>query len=95
MKRKVNLGIALVGDSAIVMLDEPTSGMDPQARRSTWDLLQAEKKNRTILLTTHFMEEADILGDRIAIMARGEVQCYGTSLFLKKRLGKQIKIDWA
>ena len=90
MKRKVNLGIALVGDSSVVMLDEPTSGMDPQARRSTWDLLQTEKKNRTILLTTHFMEEADILGDRIAIMARGQVQCYGTSMFLKNKLGKYV-----
>ena len=87
MKRKVNLGIALVGDSTVVMLDEPTSGMDPQARRYTWDLLQHEKKKRTILLTTHFMEEADILGDRIAIMARGQIQCYGTSMFLKRKLG--------
>ena len=87
MKRRVNLGMALMGDSRILMLDEPTSGMDPQARRSTWDLLQAEKKKRTILLTTHFMEEADVLGDRIAIMAKGRVQCSGTSLFLKKKLG--------
>ena len=71
MKRKVNLGIALIGDSQVVMLDEPTSGMDPEARRGIWDLLQMEKKNRTILLTTHFMEEADVLGDRIAIMAKG------------------------
>ena len=90
MKRKVNLGISLVGDSTVVMLDEPTSGMDPQARRYTWDLLQAEKKKRTILLTTHFMEEADILGDRIAIMARGQIQCYGTSLFLKRKLGRVL-----
>ena len=87
MKRKVNLGIALVGGSSVVLLDEPTSGMDPQARRYTWDLLQTEKKSRTILLTTHFMEEADILGDRIAIMARGQIQCYGTSMFLKRKLG--------
>ena len=92
MKRKVNLGISLIGDSTVVMLDEPTSGMDPQARRYTWDLLQTEKKKRTILLTTHFMEEADILGDRIAIMARGQIQCYGTSLFLKRKLGKTNKI---
>ena len=92
MKRKVNLGISLIGDSSVVMLDEPTSGMDPQARRYTWDLLQTEKKKRTILLTTHFMEEADILGDRIAIMARGQIQCYGTSLFLKRKLGKVIDL---
>ena len=69
------------------MLDEPTSGMDPSARRSTWDLLQTEKIGRTILLTTHFMEEADLLGDRIAIMASGQIQCCGSSLFLKKKYG--------
>ena len=55
------------------MLDEPTSGMDPEARRGMWDLLTSLKKDRTILLTTHFMEEADVLGDKIAIMARGKV----------------------
>jgi len=87
MKRKVNLGIALIGDSKVVMLDEPTSGMDPEARRGMWDLLTSLKKDRTILLTTHFMEEADVLGDRIAIMARGKVQCYGTPFFLKNRFG--------
>ena len=71
MKRKVNLGIALIGGSEVVMLDEPTSGMDPEARREMWDLLTSLKKGRTILLTTHFMEEADVLGDRIGIMAKG------------------------
>ena len=74
MKRKVNLGIALIGHSQVVMLDEPTSGMDPEARREMWDLLNSLKKDRTILLTTHFMEEADVLGDRIAIMGRGRVK---------------------
>ena len=88
MKRKVNLGIALIGNSQVVMLDEPTSGMDPEARREMWDLLNSLKKGRTILLTTHFMEEADVLGDRIAIMARGQVQCYGSPFFLKKRFGQ-------
>ncbi|KIH57405.1 ABC transporter, ATP-binding protein [Ancylostoma duodenale] len=62
-KRKLSLAIALIGGSEIVMLDEPTSGMDPGARHETWTLLQAEKSHRTILLTTHFMEEADLLGD--------------------------------
>ncbi len=70
------------------MLDEPTSGMDPGARHEAWRLVQAEKQNRTILLTTHFMEEADLLGDRIAILARGQLQCYGTSFFLKSLYGK-------
>lgn len=71
------------------MLDEPTSGMDPASRRATWDLLQQQRSNRTILLTTHFMDEADLLGDRIAIMAKGELQCCGSSLFLKRKYGKE------
>jgi len=92
MKRKVNLGIALIGDSKILMLDEPTSGMDPEARRGMWDLLMSLKKDRTMLLTTHFMEEADVLGDRIAIMAKGQVKCYGTPFFLKRRFGSGYKL---
>uniref|UniRef100_A0A8C5GNT7 ABC transporter domain-containing protein n=1 Tax=Gouania willdenowi TaxID=441366 RepID=A0A8C5GNT7_GOUWI len=87
MKRKLSIGIALIGDSKVVMLDEPTSGMDPSARRATWDLLQGEKHGRTILLTTHFMDEADLLGDRIAIIAGGELQCCGSPLFLKNKYG--------
>ncbi|GMR40476.1 hypothetical protein PMAYCL1PPCAC_10671 [Pristionchus mayeri] len=86
-KRKLSLAIALIGGSEIVMLDEPTSGMDPGARHETWTLLQAEKEARTMLLTTHFMEEADVLGDRIAIMAHGQLQCCGSGMFLKKHYG--------
>jgi ATP-binding cassette, subfamily A (ABC1), member 3 len=87
MKRKLSIGIALCGDSKIVMCDEPTSGMDPAARRALWDLLIKEKKGRTILLTTHFMDEADVLGDRIAIMAEGELKTVGSPFFLKKKFG--------
>lgn len=86
-KRKLSIGIALCGQSKIVFLDEPTSGMDVNARRTLWDILLAEKEHRTILLTTHYMDEADVLGDRIAIMAEGELQCCGSSFFLKKRFG--------
>lgn len=87
MKRKLSVGIALCADSKVVMLDEPTSGMDPSARRSTWDLLNNEKHKRTILLTTHYMEEADVLGDRIVILASGKLECCGSSMFLKKKYG--------
>ena len=62
-------------------------GLDPEARRTLWDMLEKNKIGRTILLTTHFMEEADVLGDRIAIMARGELKACGSSLFLKTRFG--------
>jgi ATP-binding cassette subfamily A (ABC1) protein 3 len=61
--------------------------MDPYSRRSTWNIIQRNKKGRVILLTTHFMDEADILGDRIAIMAEGKLQCIGSSLFLKGAYG--------
>ena len=57
-----------------------------------WDLLMSLKKDRTMLLTTHFMEEADVLGDRIAIMAKGQVKCYGTPFFLKRRFGSGYKL---
>ncbi|RHY28486.1 hypothetical protein DYB32_005940 [Aphanomyces invadans] len=87
MKRKLSLAIALLGDSKIVFLDEPTSGMDPYSRRSSWEIILNNRYNRIVVLTTHFMDEADILGDRIAIMAEGELRCCGSSLFLKNRYG--------
>lgn len=61
--------------------------MDPYSRRATWELLQRHKAGRVIVLTTHFLEEADILGDRIAIMSEGHVRTSGSSLFLKTRFG--------
>ncbi|KAF4521857.1 hypothetical protein B566_EDAN003731 [Ephemera danica] len=95
MKRKLSVGVALCGGSKVVMLDEPTSGMDPSARRTLWDILEAEKAGRTILLTTHFMDEADLLGDRIAIMANGKLQCSGSSFFLKKKYGSGYQLGIA
>ncbi|XP_072953821.1 ABC transporter A family member 1 isoform X1 [Typha angustifolia] len=87
MKRKLSLGIALIGNSKVIILDEPTSGMDPYSMRSTWQLIKKIKKGRIILLTTHSMDEADVLGDRIAIMANGHLRCCGSSLFLKHKYG--------
>ncbi|XP_054277510.1 retinal-specific phospholipid-transporting ATPase ABCA4-like [Macrosteles quadrilineatus] len=87
MKRKLCLCIALMGDPEILMLDEPTSGLDPESRRQVWDILLGFREQRTTIITTHFMEEADVLGDRIAIMDHGQVSCYGTTMFLKKLYG--------
>lgn len=92
MQRKLAFAIALCGGSMVVLCDEPTSGMDPVARRELWNVLQSEKIGRTILLTTHFMDEADILGDRIVIMAEGEFKCGGTAFFLKKRFGEGYRL---
>lgn len=69
-KRKLSISMALIGGSKIVFLDEPTSGMDPHSRRSTWEMLQNARAGRIIVITTHFMDEADILGDRVTIMGR-------------------------
>ncbi|OMJ94066.1 hypothetical protein SteCoe_2836 [Stentor coeruleus] len=86
-KRKLSLAIALIGDSPVVLLDEPTSGMDLTARRHMWDMLKNNKTGRIIILTTHYMEEADVLADRIAIMSEGKLRCCGSSMFLKSRYG--------
>ena len=61
--------MALIGNSKVVFLDEPTSGMDPYSRRMIWNLLRNSREDRIIILTTHFMDEADLLGDRIGIMS--------------------------
>ncbi|XP_063703387.1 phospholipid-transporting ATPase ABCA1-like [Culicoides brevitarsis] len=92
MQRKLSIGIALCANSKVVLCDEPTSGVDPSARRALWDLLLAEKKGRTILLSTHFMDEADILGDRIAIMNEGALKAVGSPFYLKKRYGTGYRL---
>ncbi|XP_025412978.1 ABC transporter A family member 1-like isoform X2 [Sipha flava] len=86
-KRKLSVGIAVIGNPKIIILDEPTAGVDPPARRHLWSLLQKRKKGKVILLTTHFMDEADILADRIAVISKGCVKCCGSSIFLKNKFG--------
>ena len=86
------MAIALCGGSKLVLFDEPTAGMDLGARRGLWDMLKNYKRNRIIILTTHYMDEADVLGDRIGIMAKGEMKCLGSSLFLKNRFGAGYKL---
>uniref|UniRef100_A0A8C7U0Y9 P-type phospholipid transporter n=1 Tax=Oncorhynchus mykiss TaxID=8022 RepID=A0A8C7U0Y9_ONCMY len=87
MQRKLSVALAFVGGSKVVILDEPTAGVDPYARRGIWDLLLHYRQGRTIILSTHHMDEADILGDRIAIISHGKLCCVGSSLFLKNQLG--------
>ena len=72
-KRKLSVCISLCGGSKLVMLDEPTSGMDPTARRETWDIIKRIKHNKIIILTTHYMDEAEMLADRVAIISKGKL----------------------
>uniref|UniRef100_A0A672JUL4 P-type phospholipid transporter n=1 Tax=Salarias fasciatus TaxID=181472 RepID=A0A672JUL4_SALFA len=87
MQRKLSVAIAFVGGSKVVVLDEPTAGVDPYSRRGIWDLLLKYRKDRTIILSTHYMDEAELLGDRIAIISQGKLCCCGSPLFLKSKLG--------
>ena len=77
-KRKLSVAMSLIGNSKVVFLDEPTSGMDPYSRRMIWNLLRNYREDRVIILTTHFMDEADLLGDRIGIMS-GKNECWLSS----------------
>ena len=86
-KRKLCVAISFIGGSKVILLDEPTSGMDTYARRKLWDMLKKYKKDKIIILTTHYMDEADYLGDRIGIMGDGELLTCGTPLFLKNKFG--------
>ncbi|XP_006898072.1 PREDICTED: ATP-binding cassette sub-family A member 7 [Elephantulus edwardii] len=87
MKRKLSVAIAFVGGSSVVILDEPTAGVDPASRRSIWELVLKYRQGRTLILSTHHLDEAELLGDRVAVVAAGRLCCCGSPLFLRRRLG--------
>jgi ABC-type multidrug transport system ATPase subunit len=87
MKRRLSVALAMVGNPSCLFLDEPTTGMDPISRRHVWDVIEKAKQDCCIVLTTHSMEEADILGDRVGIMAKGQLRCLGTPMNLKSKFG--------
>ncbi|KAG0200928.1 hypothetical protein BGX28_006153 [Mortierella sp. GBA30] len=92
-RRRVSIAIALLGDNQVIFLDEPSTGLDPAVRRVIWDVINRVKIGRTVVLTTHSMEEADILSDRIAIMTGGRLRCIGSSLHLKELYGTGFRLD--
>ncbi|CAF0704109.1 unnamed protein product [Brachionus calyciflorus] len=92
MKRRLSVAMALIGDSKVIILDEPTSGLDPFNRRSLWEIIRNYKVGRTIIISTHYMEEADALSDRIALMNHGQVKCCGSPLFLKDKFGSGYRL---
>lgn len=87
MQRRLCVSLAFIGGSKVIILDEPTSSVDPVARRSIWDLIVKYRHGRTILLTTHHMDEADILSDKVAIIHKGKLLCHGSPLLLKSKFG--------
>ena len=93
MKRRLSCAVAFVGEPQVVMLDEPTTGMDPMHRNFVWDYLRLAKASRVLLLTTHSMEEADALGDRIGIMSKGQLAALGSPVHLKRRFGNGYRMQ--
>src|SRR5262249_9658984 len=95
-RQRLAVALALVGDPDLVFLDEPTTGLDPQSRRQLWDILRAfRSQGRTILLTTHYMDEAERLCDRVAIVDHGRVIALGSPQELIARLGGEHLIEFA
>ena len=92
MQRRLQLAIALVGDPEFLVMDEPTTGLDPETRLELWKTLARLKRNRTLLLCTHSMEEAETLCDKIAILSRGKLKCLGTPFELKARYCPHFKL---
>ncbi|XP_008589246.1 PREDICTED: ATP-binding cassette sub-family A member 12 [Galeopterus variegatus] len=87
MKRKLSISIALIGGSRVVILDEPSTGVDPCSRRSIWDVISKNKTARTIILSTHHLDEAEVLSDRIAFLEHGGLRCCGSPFYLKEVFG--------
>lgn len=95
-KQRLSLACALVGDPELLFLDEPTTGLDPQSRRQTWEIVENLKaRGRTVLLTTHYMEEAARLCDRVAVVDHGRVIALGTPRELIASLGAEHVVEFA
>lgn len=94
-KRRLDLALALVGNPALVFLDEPTTGFDPSARRESWEMIDALRDlGSTVLLTTHYMDEAEQLADRIVVIAGGQIVARGTAGALARQVGATTRISW-
>ncbi|XP_068789923.1 ATP-binding cassette sub-family A member 13 [Struthio camelus] len=88
MKRRLSIAISFIGNSKTVVLDEPTSGVDPCSRRSIWDVILKYKAGCTLIFTTHHLDEAEVLSDRIAILQRGQLRCCGSPSYLRETYGQ-------
>ncbi|WAQ96399.1 ABCAC-like protein [Mya arenaria] len=92
MQRRLSIALAFVGGSKVVILDEPTSGVDPSGRRAIWNLIIRRKDGVAILLSTHHLDEADIISDQIAVLHEGRLLCHGSPMYLKQHLASGHRI---
>jgi ABC-type multidrug transport system ATPase subunit len=92
MRQRLSIAVALIGDPTVMLLDEPTSDLDPISKRAIWEIISELKEDKSIILTTHSLEEAEVLCDRIGIISKGELQCLGTSIHLKNKFTKGITL---
>jgi energy-coupling factor transporter ATP-binding protein EcfA2 len=95
MRRRLTFALALVGDPPIIVLDEPTCGLDPRTRRSIWSVIEQLRKNHLVILCTHDMLEAEQLADKVALLALGQLRAVGHVLHLKKRSGVGYRVSMA
>jgi ABC-type multidrug transport system ATPase subunit len=93
MKRRLSTACSLVGEPKVVYMDEPSTGLDPASRHRLWEVIAKSKGKNSILLTTHSMEEAEVLCERIGIMGGGSMLCLGTSHDLKSRFGAGYRLS--
>ncbi|KAF2074332.1 hypothetical protein CYY_004353 [Polysphondylium violaceum] len=91
-KRRLSVAIAMTGSPKIVFLDEPTTGMDTVSKHQVWDIIERAKKDKVIILTTHYMEECEAIGDRVGIMVAGRLKCLGDNLHLKNKFGTGYRL---
>ena len=92
-RRKLSIAISLIGGSEVIFLDEPSSGMDITSRRNLWEILKHQVVGKIIILTTHYMEEASVLGKRIGIINAGKMKCLGSPLFLIEKYGRFMSLN--
>lgn len=94
MRRRLSIGIALLSHPSVLFLDEPTTGLDPGVKRSIWNVVESMRENRCVLITTHSMDEAEALCNRIGIMAKGSLVCVGTQSHLRNRYGDTFELSF-
>jgi ABC-type multidrug transport system ATPase subunit len=92
-KRKLSLAVAMIGEPKVLLLDEPSTGMDPEARRSMWEVIESVSANRSIVLVSHSMEECEALCTRMAIMVSGKIKCLGSTQHIKSKFGAEYQIE--